>query len=53
MVNQLRGLVSDETLVAQIPFVDDVIGEIERLQAEKEKNMSLYNFPLMEEEDEE
>lgn len=53
MVNQLRGLVSEETLVAQIPFVDNVMSEVEKLQAEKEKNMSLYNFPLMEEEDEE
>jgi SPP1 family phage portal protein len=39
MVNQLRGLVSEETLVAQIPFVDNVMSEVEKLQAEKEKNM--------------
>ena len=43
-VNSLRGLVSEETLVAQVPFVSDVAGEVERLQKEKEQNMSLYNF---------
>ena len=31
MVNTLSGIVSEETLLAQIPFVEDVAGEIERL----------------------
>lgn len=31
MVNQLRGLVSDETLLAQIPFIDDVQAELDRI----------------------
>ena len=31
MVNSLRDIVSDETLLAQIPFVDDVQAEIERV----------------------
>ena len=35
-VNTLRGLVSDETLLAQIPFVADVDKEIERTSARTE-----------------
>ncbi len=31
IVNSLRGLVSDETLLAQLPFIDDVPAELERL----------------------
>ena len=53
MVNQLRGLVSEETLVAQIPFVSDVASEVEKLQQEKEMNMSLYNFNFDKEIDDE
>ena len=37
MVNMLRDIVSDETLLAQIPFVDDVQGEIERVDEQREK----------------
>ena len=38
MVNTLSGIVSEETLLAQIPFVEDVASEIERLDKEKEKD---------------
>ena len=31
-VNQLRNLVSDETLLSQIPFVTDVDKEVERVK---------------------
>ena len=34
IVNSLRGLVSDETLLAQLPFVDDVPAELERLHSQ-------------------
>ena len=37
MVNSLRDIVSDETLLAQIPFVDDVQAEIERVDEQREK----------------
>lgn len=55
VVNSLKGTVSDATLLAQIPFVSDVNGEIEALAAQKEANMALYNFSTTgsEEEDEE
>ena len=38
MVNQLEGIVSDETLLAQIPFVDDVQTEMERVKKQKEED---------------
>ena len=44
MVNTLSGIVSEETLLAQIPFVEDVAGEIERLDKEKEKDKELNPF---------
>ena len=53
-VNQLRGLVSDETLIAQLPFITDVDGELNKVRAEKEENMAMYNFnAINNEEDEE
>ena len=44
IVNQLRGLGSDSTLLAQIPFVDDAEEELKKAQAEKQENMKLYDF---------
>jgi SPP1 family phage portal protein len=38
MVNQLKGVVSNETLLSQVPFVDDVSSEMEKLKAEEEQN---------------
>ena len=38
MVNTLSGIVSDETLLAQIPFVEDVEAELKRLKAQKEED---------------
>lgn len=38
MVNTLKDIVSEETLLAQIPFVDDVQSELEKLKAEREEN---------------
>lgn len=37
MVNDLDGIVSTETLLTQIPFVDDVQHEVEKLSEQKEK----------------
>lgn len=44
MVNTLKDIVSEETLLAQIPFVDDVQAELERLKAEREENKELNPF---------
>lgn len=38
VANLLSDIVSKETLLAQIPFVDDVQAELERLKAEREEN---------------
>ena len=32
-INQLRGLVSDETLVSQLPFIQDASWEVEQAKA--------------------
>ena len=44
LVNSLKGTVSDKTLLSQLPFIDDVQAELEAVKAQKEENMSLYNF---------
>lgn len=44
MVNALRGLVSDATLLAQIPFITDVQAELEALKEQEQRKMSLYSF---------
>ena len=43
-VNSLQGMVSNQTLLAQLPFVDDVNAELEALQEQKQESMSLYGF---------
>ena len=43
-VNQLRGLVSEETLLAQLPFIDNVEEELERISKERALNIQLYTF---------
>ena len=50
-VNTLRGIVSDKTLLSQIPFVQDVNAEIEAVKEQKEENMSIYAFGNSEESD--
>ena len=44
MVNKLQGVVSLETLLSQIPFVDDVQAELEKLKQEREENKELNPF---------
>lgn len=44
IVNQLRGIVSQETLLTLLPFVQDVDEEMARVKAEKEESMELYSF---------
>lgn len=38
MINKLSDVVSKETLLAQLPFIDDVQSELERIEQEKETN---------------
>ena len=44
MINTLKGVVSDKTLLGQLPFISDVNAEIESLQEQKQANIALYNF---------
>ena len=44
LINSLKGTVSDATLLAQLPFIDDVNAELEAVQAQKQANMELYGF---------
>jgi SPP1 family phage portal protein len=52
LVNSLKGSVSDATLLSQLPFIDDVNGEIEALQEQKAANMEMYGFTAPATEDE-
>jgi SPP1 family phage portal protein len=44
LVAQLKGTVSDATLLGQLPFITDVNAELEALNKQKQENMALYNF---------
>ena len=46
----LRGLVSNKTLLAQLPFVDDIETELEQLQEETAQTANLYSFGSVEDE---
>lgn len=52
-INQLRGIVSDKTLISLLPFIKDVDAEVKQIQEEKEANMSMYGFDTNSESDEE
>lgn len=53
LVNTLKGVVSDATLLEQLPFITDVNAELEALQKQKQENMALYSFGSASTEDEE
>lgn len=46
MINALKGTVSDETLLAQLPFITDVGVELEKVRAQKESNLDLFGGGL-------
>jgi SPP1 family phage portal protein len=51
LINTLKGTVSDKTLLAQLPFIENVEEELEAVQEQKEANMQLFNFNTGEDED--
>ena len=55
IINALKGTVSDATLLAQLPFINDIEAELEAVQEQKAANMELYGFnaPTVDEEAEE
>lgn len=46
MVSTLEGIVSNETLLSQISFVEDVNAELDKIKKQKEEN-PLYNNPVL------
>lgn len=52
LVNNLRNLVSDETLLGLLPFIDNVDAEMERIQKQKQASYDLYSFQRVEEDEE-
>lgn len=53
LVSQLKGIVSDKTLLSQLGFIEDVNAELDALNEQKQANMELYGFGLTENEDNE
>ena len=43
-INKLRGLVSNETLLAQLPFINEVSEEMAKLEAQNNSLAHLYDF---------
>ena len=43
-VVKLKGIVADDTLLAQIPFVEDVEAELDKLEKQAERDADLYGF---------
>ena len=52
IINALKGIVSDATLLSQLDFVTDVNAELEAIQEQKKANMEIYSFGLAEEDEE-
>ena len=48
---QYKGLVSDRTLLEQLPFIKNVDEELEEVKKQTEEGMSLYNFKVEEDEE--
>ena len=44
MIKQLYGIVSDETLLAQLPFIEDVQKELEAIEEKKSKEAISYDI---------
>ena len=43
VVNALRGLVSDETLLGQLPIISDVDEELKKIEEQKQRNLTTYS----------
>ena len=43
-VVKLKGIISDKSLVKQIPFIEDVDAELEELEKQAEKQADIYGF---------
>ena len=46
MVSALQGIVSDETLLSLLPFINDPATEVEKLKQQKKENVNLFDFSI-------
>ena len=44
MIKQLYGMISDKTLLSQLPFIEDVQAELKALQEQKESTLDYNNL---------
>lgn len=44
MITNLEGIVSDETLIGQLDFIDDASAEVKKAKAEKDANLATAGF---------
>lgn len=44
MINALKGIVSDETLLSQLDFIADPVAEVEKVNEQKQANMQMYSL---------
>ena len=44
MIKQLYGMISDKTLLSQLPFIEDVQAELDLLEKQKESSLDAYTF---------
>ena len=49
MVKGLYGILSDETLISRLPFIENAREEIEKRNSEKESTLDSYNFEVVNE----
>ena len=49
MVKGLYGILSDETLISRLPFIENAREEIEKRNSEKENTLDSYNFEVVNE----
>ena len=44
MIKQLYGMISDKTLLSQLPFIEDVQAELDAIQKQKEGTLDYQNL---------
>ena len=49
MVTSLNGIVSNETLLSLLPFIEKPLEELQRVNSEKEAMFETYAFPMKDE----
>ena len=50
MIKQLYGMISDKTLLSQLPFIEDVQAELDAIQKQKEGTLDYQDLGVEDEE---